>query len=148
MILISSDTNNVADTSRYITDTYGVETITIEADFSQGPSACKPLKEAMLGKDIGFLINSLDGSMDFCRDFLNLSEAEMWDTLNKNIVGATLVTRLVLPTMVERGKGAVVNISNGGCFRPTCGRVALSASTVGFAATRFEPYPLAVYFVV
>lgn len=129
VILISSDISNVADTARSITDTYGVEAVFIEADFSHGPSACKPLKDAMLGKDIGFVINSLDGSLDFCRDFLNLSEVEMWDTLNKNIVAATLVTRLVLPTMVERGKGAVVNISNGGCFRPAFGRVALSAST-------------------
>lgn len=129
VILISSDVSNVSDTARSITDTYGVETISIKADFSRGPSACKPLSDAMCGKNIGFIVNSLDGSEDLSRDFLDLSEAEMWDTLNKNIVAATLVTRLALPSMVERGKGAVVNISTGGCLRPIPGKGILSAST-------------------
>ena len=29
------------------------------------------------------------------------------------------MTHLVLPQMVERGKGAIVNMSAGGCTRPT-----------------------------
>ncbi|XP_051501386.1 inactive hydroxysteroid dehydrogenase-like protein 1 [Myxocyprinus asiaticus] len=131
VILISNDISNVADTAKAITDTYGVEAILIEADFSQGPSACKPIKDAICGKDVGFIINSLDGSLslDLSQDFMDLSEARVWDTMNRNIVAATLVTRLALPTMVECGKGAVVNISIGGCSRPTPRKAALSAST-------------------
>ncbi|XP_051511138.1 inactive hydroxysteroid dehydrogenase-like protein 1 isoform X2 [Myxocyprinus asiaticus] len=129
VILISSDIRNVADTAKAITETYGVEAILIEADFSQGPSACKPIKDAICGKDVGFIINSLDGSLDLSQDFIDLSEAGVWDIMNRNIVAATLVSHMALPTMVERGKGAVVNISMGGCSRPTARKAALSAST-------------------
>ncbi|XP_043075281.1 inactive hydroxysteroid dehydrogenase-like protein 1 [Puntigrus tetrazona] len=129
VILISSDINSVADTAKAISDTYGVEAILIEADFSQGLSACKPIKDAVGGKDIGFIVNSLDGSLDPSQGFMDLSESVVWDTLNRNVVAATLVTRLVLPNMVDRGKGAVVNISAGRCLCPTSRKAALSAST-------------------
>ncbi|KAK9956782.1 hypothetical protein ABG768_014493 [Culter alburnus] len=129
VILITDDISNVADTAKAISDTHGVETIWIEADFSQGASACKPIKNAIVGKDIGFIVNSLDVSLDSSQDFTDLSESVLWDTINRNIVAATLVTRLALPSMVERGKGAVVNISAGRCMRPTPRKAALSAST-------------------
>ncbi|KTG32353.1 hypothetical protein cypCar_00003919 [Cyprinus carpio] len=99
LILISSDITNLADTAKAISDTYGVEAILIEADFSQGPSASKPIKDAISSKDIGFIVNSLDGSLDLSQDFTDLSESVVWDTINRNIVAATLVTRLALPTM-------------------------------------------------
>uniref|UniRef100_A0A8C1VYF9 Hydroxysteroid dehydrogenase like 1 n=1 Tax=Cyprinus carpio TaxID=7962 RepID=A0A8C1VYF9_CYPCA len=129
VILISSDITNLADTAKAISDTYGVEAILIEADFSQGPSASKPIKDAISSKDIGFIVNSLDASLDLSQDFTDLSESVVWDTINRNIVAATLVTRLALPAMVERGKGAVVNISAGHCLCPTSRKAALCAST-------------------
>ncbi|XP_051731322.1 inactive hydroxysteroid dehydrogenase-like protein 1 [Ctenopharyngodon idella] len=129
VILISNDISNVADTAKAISDTHGVEAIWIEADFSKGASACKPIKNAIVGKDIGFIVNSLDGSLDSSQDFTDLSECVVGDTINRNIVAATLVTRLALPSMVERGKGAVINISAGRCLRPTPRKAALSAST-------------------
>lgn len=130
VILISSNISNLADTAKAISDTYGVEAILIEADFSQGPSACKPIKDAISGKDIGFIVNSLDGSLDPSQSFMDLSESVVWDTINRNIVAATLVTCLALPNMVDKGKGAVVNISAGRCLCPTSRKAALSASTV------------------
>lgn len=134
MILITNDISNVADTAKAISDTHGVEAIWIEADFSQGASACKPIKNAIVGKDIGFIVNSLDVSLDSSQYFTDLSESVLWDTINRNVVAATLVTRLALPSMVERGKGAVVNISAGRCLHPTPRKAALSASTVRLSA--------------
>lgn len=132
VILISNDISNVADTAKAISDAHGVEAIWIEADFSQGSTACRPIRDAIAGKDIGFIINSLDGSLDTSQDFTDLSESAVWDTINRNVVAATLVTRLALPAMVERGKGAVVNISAGRCLRPTPRKAPLSASTAFF----------------
>lgn len=133
VILISNDISNVADTAKAISDAHGVEAIWIKADFSQGSTACRPIRDAIAGKDIGFIINSLDGSLDTSQDFTDLSESAVWDTINRNVVAATLVTRLALPAMVERGKGAVVNISAGRCLRPTPRKAPLSASTVGLS---------------
>ncbi len=139
VILISSNTSNLADTAKAISETYGVEAILIEADFSQGPSACKPIKDAISGKDIGFIVNSLDGSLDPSQGFMDLTESVVWATINRNIVAAALVTRLALPKMLDKGKGAVVNISAGHCLCPTSRKAALSASTVRFLLL---PHPL------
>lgn len=129
VILISKDLSSVSDTARLISNNYGVEAICIEADFNQGPSACKPIKDAISSKDIGFLVNSFDGTLEISQNFLELSESVLWGTINRNIAATTLVTRLALPAMMEKGRGAVVNISSGHCFHPIPRKAAFSAST-------------------
>ncbi|TRY89886.1 hypothetical protein DNTS_034220 [Danionella cerebrum] len=128
LILISNNFSDVSDTAKAISDIYGVQVIWIEADFSQGSSSCKPLKEAICTKDIGFLVNSLDLSLDSSHNFSDLSEDLLWDIMNRNVLAITLVTRLVLPAMVERGRGAVVNISSEHRLLPTSRKPTLSAS--------------------
>ncbi|XP_036437987.1 inactive hydroxysteroid dehydrogenase-like protein 1 [Colossoma macropomum] len=129
IILISPNVRSISDTARSVSEAHGVETILIEADFSRGPTACKPIKDAIGDKDIGFVINCLDSSLEVCPDFADLSESKMWNIINNSIAAATLVTRLALPSMAERQRGAVVNISCGGCSRPTPRKATLSACT-------------------
>ncbi|KAL6486598.1 hypothetical protein MHYP_G00059900 [Metynnis hypsauchen] len=129
IILISSDVRSISDTARSVSETHGVETILIEADFGCGPMACKPIKDAVGDKDIGFVINCLDSSLEASPDFADLSESKMWSIINNSIAAAILVTRLALPGMAERQRGAVVNISSGRCSRPTPRKAALSACT-------------------
>jgi len=48
-----------------------------------------------------------------------------------NLVGCFLCTRLVLPGMIERGCGKIVNLSGGGAVSPRPGYSAYSASKAG-----------------
>ncbi|XP_072542481.1 inactive hydroxysteroid dehydrogenase-like protein 1 [Salminus brasiliensis] len=128
IILISPDVRSVNDVAKSISEVHGVEAVLVEADFTRGPAVCKPIKDAIGDKDIGFVVNCLDSSLDVSRDFLDLSESTVWHILNNNITTATLVTRLALPSMAERQRGAVVNISYGGCSRPSPRKAVLSAS--------------------
>lgn len=43
----------------------------------------------------------------------------LWDTVNVNVAACTILTRIVAPGMVERGRGAIVNISSGSEMQPT-----------------------------
>ncbi|XP_034047029.1 inactive hydroxysteroid dehydrogenase-like protein 1 [Thalassophryne amazonica] len=129
IMFISQDHTAVADTAGSISQTYGVESVVVQGDFTLEQTACKPIKEAISGKDIGFLVNCVDESLAFPQKLIEIPEQRLIDLVNKNIAVATLMTRLVLPGMVERSRGAVVNISSATGCRPSSGRVMLAAST-------------------
>ncbi|XP_029903496.1 inactive hydroxysteroid dehydrogenase-like protein 1 [Myripristis murdjan] len=129
IIFVSQDNAAVRDAALSLSQSYGVETVIVEADFTLGQVAGKPVKDALRGKDVGFLVNCVDESLAFPQSLIEVSEQDLLDLVNRNVAAITLMTRLVLPGMVERSRGAVVNISSGACCQPLPGRVTLSAST-------------------
>ncbi|KAK2856018.1 hypothetical protein Q5P01_004753 [Channa striata] len=128
IIFVTPNHTAIRDTAAVLSQSYGVETAVILADFSLDQAASKPIKEAIRGKDIGFLVNCVDESLNSPHSLIEMPEQSLLDMVNKNLAVATLMTRLVLPGMVERSRGAVVNISSGACCRPMPGRVTLVAS--------------------
>ncbi|XP_028997331.1 inactive hydroxysteroid dehydrogenase-like protein 1 [Betta splendens] len=129
IVFVTQDHTSVRDTAAVLSQSYGVETIVVLADFSLDQAASKPIKEAIRDRDIGFLVNCLEESLNSPQSLTEVPEQGLLDLVNKNVAVATLMTRLVLPGMVGRGRGAVVNISSGACCRPLPGRVTLTAST-------------------
>ncbi|XP_029984952.1 inactive hydroxysteroid dehydrogenase-like protein 1 [Sphaeramia orbicularis] len=129
LIFVTQDHTAVRDSASSLSQTYGVEAVVVLADFCLDQSASKPIKDAMRGKDVGFLVNCLDQALASPRSLTDMPEQALMDLLNKNVAVATLMARLVLPGMVERRRGAVINISSGACSRPLPGRVTLTAST-------------------
>ncbi|XP_056150002.1 inactive hydroxysteroid dehydrogenase-like protein 1 [Lampris incognitus] len=129
IIFISQDHSFIGDFVTSLSQSYGVESDVIFADFTLGQAASKPIIDALRGKDIGFLVNCVDESLAFSQNLIEMSEQRLLDLVNKNVVAATLMTRLVLPGMLERSKGAVINISSGASCQPWPGRVVLTAST-------------------
>ncbi|HZP97140.1 MAG TPA: SDR family oxidoreductase [Candidatus Limnocylindria bacterium] len=60
------------------------------------------------------------------------SDPALWlRGISINIGGTYLPTRAVLPGMLERGSGRIVNISSGAATRPTAGWTAYSAAKAG-----------------
>ena len=62
--------------------------------------------------DIGVLVNNVGMSYEYPQEFLELSSTYVDTLINLNIVSLNAMTRIVLPQMVERKKGAVINISS------------------------------------
>ena len=62
--------------------------------------------------DIGVLVNNVGMSYEHPQEFLELSSTYVDTLINLNIVSLNAMTRIVLPQMVERKKGAVINISS------------------------------------
>ncbi|XP_029352516.1 inactive hydroxysteroid dehydrogenase-like protein 1 [Echeneis naucrates] len=129
IIFVTQDHASVRDTAASLFQNYGVEIIIVLADFALHQAASKPIKEAIRGKDIGFLVNCVDESLSSPQSLIEMPEQSLLDLVNKNIAAATLMARLVLPGMLDRSRGAVVNISSGACCKPLPGRVTLTAST-------------------
>lgn len=125
IILVGPDHSALSDVATSLRQSYGVEVAVAQADFA----ACKGIQEALRGTDVGFLVNCVVQPSP-SQNLLETPEQQLLEAVNKNIAFTTLLVRLVLPGMVERSRGAVVNISSSACCRPLPGRVALTASTV------------------
>lgn len=128
LILVGRDLSSVRDSSAWISETHGVESIMMEVDFSLGPEACSSIMEVVEERDVGFVVNCLDSSLHLLQNLQLLSENQLWNLINTSISTATLVTWLALPGMAQRRRGAVINISSR--LRWAEGKVLLSAVTV------------------
>ncbi|KAG2605018.1 hypothetical protein PVAP13_4NG075800 [Panicum virgatum] len=71
------------------------------------------LKEAIRGLDVGVLVNNTGLSYPYARYFHEVDEELMRSLTRVNVEGVTRVTHAVLPGMVERKHGAMVNIGSG-----------------------------------
>nr|XP_025957891.1 inactive hydroxysteroid dehydrogenase-like protein 1 isoform X1 [Dromaius novaehollandiae] len=118
IILISRNKEKLEAVSRSIAETYKVETDFIVADFSKGREAYLPIKEALKDREIGILVNNVGVCYSYPDYFTNLSEDLLWEIMNVNIASASMMVHIVLPGMVEKKKGAIVNVSSTACCQP------------------------------
>lgn len=89
----------------------GGEVIAVPADVTSAQARRDLIEtvERRLGP-VDLLVNNAGG--DLQREFHNLSEEEVQALLELNLTSAVLLTRLVLPGMLDRGRGHVVNVSS------------------------------------
>jgi 17beta-estradiol 17-dehydrogenase / very-long-chain 3-oxoacyl-CoA reductase len=91
-----------------------VETLCI--DFTQfGGPETDPHKRAVIafeGKDIGVLVNNVGMSYEFPMWFHDLTDADVKNLLTMNVDSVVWMTRIVLKGMVQRKRGAILNISS------------------------------------
>lgn len=89
-----------------------VETVVVDfsADLAEG---VQRLQAAIKGLDVGVLVNNAGVSYPYARFFHEVDEELMMNLIKVNIEGVTRVTQAVLPGMLERKRGAIVNIGSG-----------------------------------
>lgn len=132
IILISRNQEKLEALAREIADTYKVETAIIVVDFNKGSEVYPALKKALEDKEIGILVNNVGVFYTHPDYFTNLTSDKIWELINVNIGAANMMVHMVLPGMVQRKKGAIVNISSLSCLQPTPLITAYSASKVNF----------------
>uniref|UniRef100_A0A803PHC8 Uncharacterized protein n=1 Tax=Cannabis sativa TaxID=3483 RepID=A0A803PHC8_CANSA len=69
--------------------------------------------QAKFGLDVGILINNVGVSYPYARFFHEVDEQLLKNLIKVNVEGTTKVTQAVLPGMVQRKRGAIVNIGSG-----------------------------------
>ncbi|CAG7824358.1 unnamed protein product, partial [Allacma fusca] len=118
IVLISRSKDKLDLVAEEIENQFAVETKVIAVDFTNGASVYDQIKESIEGLDVGVLINNVGMSIDKPNRFLECelhcegSEKFLKDILFCNVFPVTLMTRLVLPGMISRKRGVVVNVGS------------------------------------
>lgn len=112
IVLISRSMLKLKDVAAEIEQEYGVETRVIEADLTEGQVVYAEIAKATQDLEVGVLVNNAGASYDHPELFTNVSEEVLAKILQLNVAGVTGVARAVLPGMMERRKGVLINISS------------------------------------
>jgi len=87
---------------------------TVVVDFSGDlDEGVAKIGEAVEGLDVGVLVNNVGVSYPYARFFHEVDEGLLNNLIQVNVVGTTKVTQAVLPGMLKRKRGAIVNIGSG-----------------------------------
>lgn len=115
LILVGRNPDKLKDVSDLIVAKYGktqIKTVVVDfaGDLSEG---IQRISEAIKGLDVGVLVNNVGMSYPYARFFHEVDEELLKNLIKINVEATTRVTKAVLPGMLERKKGAIVNIGSG-----------------------------------
>ncbi|GFG37418.1 hypothetical protein Cfor_05164, partial [Coptotermes formosanus] len=118
IVLISRTQRKLDEVAAEIESKFKVKTKTIAADFSKGPPVFDVIEEELRDIPVGILVNNVGRQYSYPMYLGEVPQQELWDILNINIGATTMMTRLVLPQMQKRKRGAIVNVSSGSELQP------------------------------
>lgn len=115
LVLVGRNPDKLKEVSDAIQAKYGKTQIkNVVVDFSGDLNeGIKRIEEAIEGIDVGVLINNVGVSYPYARFFHEVDEVLLMNLIKVNVEGTTKVTKAVLPGMLKRKKGAIVNIGSG-----------------------------------
>ncbi|KAM3850614.1 very-long-chain 3-oxoacyl-CoA reductase-like [Diretmus argenteus] len=121
LVLISRSDDKLQMVAKEIEAKYGRKTHTIETDFTEGHGIYAAIADGLQGLEIGILVNNVGMicPAEFAY-FLEIPNPEqnINQVINCNMLSATQMTRLVLPGMVRRATGLIINVSSMAGIRP------------------------------
>mmetsp|Transcript_2204 Transcript_2204/g.2171 ORF Transcript_2204/g.2171 Transcript_2204/m.2171 type:complete len:315 (-) Transcript_2204:116-1060(-) len=114
ILLISRTLEKLEETKKELNAKYPKVTVEIlDIDFSKYNETSKErITSAVKSKDVGVLINNVGISYPFTRYFHELDDISVEQLITLNVNSTTNMTRIVLPGMLERKRGAIVNIGS------------------------------------
>ncbi|XP_017025446.1 hydroxysteroid dehydrogenase-like protein 1 isoform X2 [Drosophila kikkawai] len=134
LVLISRTKEKLIATTNEIESQYKVKTKWIAVDFTKGLEIYDQIEKELAGIEVGILVNNV-GMMYEHPDSLDLvPEKLLWNLLTVNMGSVTMLTRKILPQMIGRRKGAIVNLGSASELQP------LPNMTVYAASKKFVTY--------
>jgi 17beta-estradiol 17-dehydrogenase / very-long-chain 3-oxoacyl-CoA reductase len=119
LVLLDLDAANLRSVSDSICRAYpSIKTKTVVFDLSlvgtaAGDQATRELKDAVEGLDVGVLVNNAAVARPGALYVHEADVERLARMIQVNVMGLTEVTAAVLPGMLERGRGAIVNVGSG-----------------------------------
>ncbi|XP_063984701.1 inactive hydroxysteroid dehydrogenase-like protein 1 [Diachasmimorpha longicaudata] len=119
LVLISRTLERLEKTREAILDVNNkVEIRIVTADFSKGREVFEKIEHELKDIPVGILVNNVGKQYSYPMVVGEVPSDELWDIINVNVGASTLMTRLVIPGMQKRRKGAIVNVSSGSEMQP------------------------------
>jgi len=135
IVLVSRSSEKLAAAANEIEGEYKVSSKIYSIDFSKADvKAFDGLAETINGLDISVLVNNVGKSHDLPVYFHETEQQEIDDILQININSTLRITRIVLPSLLARKKGLILNIGSFAAAVPSA-MLATYAGSKGFLAT-------------
>ncbi|XP_041466474.1 very-long-chain 3-oxoacyl-CoA reductase-B-like [Lytechinus variegatus] len=121
VFLLSRSADKLKDVATQIEQKYKVETKTFAVDFTSAADMYPSIGDQLNGLDIGVLVNNVGMSYSFPQYFCELADSEKFlpNIININCLSVVMMTNLVLPAMVERKRGIIINVSSASGMNPS-----------------------------
>lgn len=115
LVLVGRNPEKLKDTAAAVKAKYGktqIETVVIDlaGDLDGG---LVRLREKIEGLDVGILVNSAGVSYPYARFFHEVDQELQRTLIKVNVEAVTKIIQAVLPGMLKRKRGAIVNIGSG-----------------------------------
>ncbi|ROT69377.1 hypothetical protein C7M84_012431 [Penaeus vannamei] len=107
LLLISRTMEKLQKIKEEIEKEFGVEVEIMQVDFSHGKQ-CTRDRGTRERKGV----NNVAVIVPHPMNFGEVSEHQLWSHVNVNVASPLAMTRMILPGMLERDKGAIVNIAS------------------------------------
>lgn len=113
LLLLARTGEQVRAVAEELTDRYGVKTLPAAVDVTDAAAVDRVVlhAEQHLGT-VDLLVNNAGLIETSERPFWEADPDEMWGVVETNLRGPLLMTRALLPPMVQRGHGHVVNVTS------------------------------------
>lgn len=118
IVIISRNPEKLKNVAAEIEKQHSVKTKVVVADFSRGAEVYPHIEEELKDIPVGILVNNVGVNYDYPMPVCETSTSKVWELINVNVGAVTSMTRMLLPGMVQRGRGAVVNVSSGSELQP------------------------------
>lgn len=128
---MSRTPSKLEDVAKEIKETFNVQTQTIAVNFTSGPEIYDQIKQQISGKEIGILVNNVGMIYPSSPDlFLNIPNRDkvIQDIVSCNATSVPMMCSLILPQMVQRKRGLIINISSFASVLPTPSHTVYGAS--------------------
>jgi len=116
IILASRNADSLTDLAKEVEEKFNVKTLVIVIDFADSDASMviEKIKEEKI--EVGMLVNNVGILGPHFMPFLKLEEKMVKDMISVNVTTATLLCHSILPGMLERNKGAIINICSSSSF--------------------------------
>lgn len=118
IVLISRNKEKLERVSNDIKNDYKIDTKIIMCDFTKGRCIYDDVKLLIDDLDVGILINNVGIQYSHPMYFGELPDDEIWNVLNVNLGSVVQMTKIILSKMLDKKKGAIVNLSSGSKLQP------------------------------
>ncbi|XP_071703271.1 very-long-chain 3-oxoacyl-CoA reductase 1-like [Rutidosis leptorrhynchoides] len=135
LILVGRNPNKLNDVSSEIQSKFPktqIKNVVFDftGDLSEG---IEKISDVIEGLDVGVLVNNVGISYPYARYFHEVDNELLSNLIKINVEGTTRVTQAVLPGMLKRKKGAIINMGSGAAnIIPTYPLYTLYAATKAY----------------
>ena len=117
LIIVARRIDRLNDLANELTAKFNIEAIPLQSDLSDS-NHVNELYQTIIQKDIKIEVLVNNAGFGANGAFREIDMQKQENMINLNILALTKLTHLLLPGMVSRGKGAVLNIASTAAFQP------------------------------